>query len=143
MHNWSSCLIENNLELNPSPPNCSIDSWKLLSFFIYIKWLSLVTNKLFKSYIQKCTLPYELILIMTSDLVNHGMVKNTKALISWEWNKNYLQNKKTLNLCIIWLILRSYRLVAKVTFKFKDSIWAKLKSGQPKAKKSIINWNFL
>ena len=51
------------------------------------------------------------------DLVNHGMVKNTKTWISWEWNITLLWNKEILNLCLIWHILRSYRFVAEVTFK--------------------------
>ena len=46
-----------------------------------------------------------------TDSVNHGMVKNTKAWISWEWNINFLWNKKNLNLCRRWNILRSCRFV--------------------------------
>ena len=49
-----------------------------------------------------------------TDLVNHGMVKNTRTGVSWERNIIFLQNKKILNLCFI---LRSYRFVAEVTFK--------------------------
>ena len=45
------------------------------------------------------------------------MVKNTKTGISWERNVIFLRNKKILNLCLRWLILRSYRFVAEVTFK--------------------------
>ena len=52
-----------------------------------------------------------------TDLVNHGMVKNTKAWISWEQNIFFLQNKRILNLCFRWHILRSYCFVAEVTFK--------------------------
>ena len=52
-----------------------------------------------------------------TDLVNHGMVKNTEAWISWEWNIIFLWNKKILNLCFRWHILRSYCFVAEVTFK--------------------------
>ena len=44
-----------------------------------------------------------------TDLVNHGMVKNTKTWISWERNKTFLLNKKILNLCLRWHILRNYR----------------------------------
>ena len=51
------------------------------------------------------------------DLVNHGMVKNTKTWISWEWNITPLRNKKTLNLFLRWHILRSYCFVVEVTFK--------------------------
>ena len=52
------------------------------------------------------------------DLVNHGIVKNTKTWISCERNLIFLRNKKTLNLCFRWNILRSYRFVAEVTFKW-------------------------
>ena len=52
-----------------------------------------------------------------TDLVNHGMVKNTKTWISWERNIIFLWSKKTLNLCFRWHILRSYCFVAEITFK--------------------------
>ena len=52
-----------------------------------------------------------------TDLVNHGMVKNTKTWISWKRNIIFLRNKKILNLCLRWYILRSYRFLAEVTFK--------------------------
>ena len=58
-----------------------------------------------------------------TDLVNHGMVKNTKTWISWERNIIFLRNKKILNLCFRWHILRSYCFVVEVTFKWKDEIW--------------------
>ena len=52
-----------------------------------------------------------------TDSVNHGMVKNTKIWISWEWNIIFPRNKKITNLCLRWHILRSYRFVEEVTFK--------------------------
>ena len=52
-----------------------------------------------------------------NDLVNHGMVKNTKTWISWEPNIIFLQNKKILNLWFRLHILRSYCFVADVIFK--------------------------
>ena len=52
-----------------------------------------------------------------TDLVNHGMIKNTKTWTSWERNIIFLWSKKTLNLCFRWLILRSYCFVAEITFK--------------------------
>ena len=51
-----------------------------------------------------------------TDLVNHEMVRNTRTWISWEWNIIFLWNKKILNLCLRWHILRSYCFVAEVTF---------------------------
>ena len=52
-----------------------------------------------------------------TDLVNHGMVKNTKTWISWERNIIFLRNLNILNLCFRWHILSSYRFVGEVTFK--------------------------
>ena len=52
-----------------------------------------------------------------TDLVNHGMVKNTKTWVSWKRMITFLWNKKILNLCLRWHILRSYRFLAEVTFK--------------------------
>ena len=52
-----------------------------------------------------------------TDLLNHEMVKNTKTWISWEWNITFPWNKKILNLCLWWHILRSYCFVVDVTFK--------------------------
>ena len=46
-----------------------------------------------------------------------GLVKNTITWISWERNIIFLWNKKILNLCLRWHILRSYCFVAEVTFK--------------------------
>ena len=53
-----------------------------------------------------------------TDLVNHGMIKNTKTWISWGQNIIFLWNKKMLNLCFRWHILRSYCFVAEVAFNF-------------------------
>ena len=54
-----------------------------------------------------------------TDLVNNGMVKNTKTSTTWEWNITFLRNKKNLNLCFRWHILTSYDLVVEVTFNVK------------------------
>ena len=51
-----------------------------------------------------------------TNLVNHKMVKNTKIWISWERNTTFLWNKKIINLCLRWHILRIYCFVAEVTF---------------------------
>ena len=72
----------------------------------------------FKRYIQKvhllsCANTHHDI----TDLVNHEMVKNAKNWISWEQNIAFLQNKKILNMCFRWHVLRSYHFVAEVTFK--------------------------
>ena len=39
----AGCLIKKDLELSPSPPNCSKNSWKLLPLLISINWRSLGT----------------------------------------------------------------------------------------------------
>ena len=51
-----------------------------------------------------------------TDLLNHRMFKNTQIWISWEWNIIVLQSKKIINMCLRWHILRSYLLLAEVTF---------------------------
>ena len=75
----------------------------------------------FTRYIQKCTLSHVLMLIMTCSswhpLINQCMVKNTKTWISSERNITFLWNKKILNLCLRWHILRSHRFAAEVTLK--------------------------
>ena len=54
---------------------------------------------------------------VVTDLVNHGMVKNTITWIPEEWNITFTWNKKNFNLCLRCLILRSCRFVTEVTFK--------------------------
>ena len=54
-----------------------------------------------------------------TDLVNHGIVENTKTWIAWELNLTFLRNKKILNLCLRWHISRSYHFVAEETFDNK------------------------
>ena len=56
---------------------------------------------------------------------NRRMVKNTKTWLPWEWNITFLRNKKILNLCLRWHILRSYRFAAEVTFIFHKTVTKK------------------
>ena len=107
------------MESSPSLPNFSKDYWKLLSLLISINWPSLMTwdvvqKMCSKMHLVSCTNTHRDV----TDLVNHGMVKNTKTWISWERNIIFLQNKKILNTCFRCHILRSYHFVAKVTFKW-------------------------
>ena len=94
------------------------DYWKLSPLLISIIWPNLVTSgvavqKIYsKIHLVSCTNTHRDI----TDLVNHGIVKNTKTLLSWEQNIIFLQNKKILNLCFRWHILRSYCSVVEVTF---------------------------
>ena len=92
-----------------------------------------------KRYIQKCTLSHVLIL-MTSQISN-----NTKAWISWEQNIAFLWNKKKINLCLRWHILRIYRFVAEVTFKRKclKSVKQPALSDQPLHCNCAITFNGL
>ena len=85
-----------------------------------------------KMYLVSCTNTHRDV----TDLVNHGMVKNRKTWISWEQNIIFLWNKKILDLCLWWHILRSYDFAVEVTFKetyrnqcfkIKKSIYNKLK----------------
>ena len=52
------------------------------------------------------------------DLLNHGMVENTKTWLSWEQSITFLWNKKILNLCLRWHIMRSCHFAVEVTFNF-------------------------
>ena len=120
----AGCKIEKDLESSPRLPNCSKDYWQLLYLLISINWPSLVTSW---SVIQKIYSKMHIISCANThrgvtDLVNHGMVKNTETWISWKWNIIFLQNKKILNLCFRWLILRNCCFVAEVTFKFKPLV---------------------
>ena len=53
-----------------------------------------------------------------TDLINHGMVENTKTWMSWEQYLTFPQNKKIITLFLRWHILRSYCFIAEVTFKY-------------------------
>ena len=93
---------------------------KLLPLFISINWPCLgtwwvVVQKIYsKMYPVSCTNTHHDV----TDLLNHGMAKITKTWISWERNITFLRNKKTLNLCLRWHILRSYHFVPEVTFEY-------------------------
>ena len=56
-----------------------------------------------------------------TDLVNHRTVKNIKFWMSQERNITFLWNKRILNMCLRWYILRSHRFVAEVTFKYQNA----------------------
>ena len=43
-----------------------------------------------KDIIQKCTVSFITIYHDITDLLNHGIVENTKAWISQEWNISFL-----------------------------------------------------
>ena len=112
------CQIEKDMELSPSPPNCSNGSWILLPLFISINWPNLLTlwvevQKIYsKMHPISCANAHHDV----TDLVNQGMVKNTKTWISCKRNITFLRSKKILNLCLKWHIFRSYRFVVEVTF---------------------------
>ena len=110
--------MEKGLEPSPSPPYCSKEYWKLLHLLITINWPSLVTSLVVyqKIYSKMYLVSYTNTHCDITDSVNHGMVKNTKTWISWERNIIFLWNKKNLNLCLRWHILRCYHFVAEVTF---------------------------
>ena len=111
-------LIEKkSLELSPSPPNHSNNFRKISALLIYIKWLSLVgwwfvVQKIYsKRHPVSSTNTHHDV----TNLVNHGMVQNTKTWISRERNITFLWNKKILNLCLRWYTLRSL-FVVELTF---------------------------
>ena len=92
---------------------------KLFLFFISINWPRLVTYRVVVQKIYSKLHPVSCTDIHhdVTDLVNHGMLKNTKTRISWEWNITFQQNKKTVSLCLKWHILRNYCFVLELTFK--------------------------
>ena len=91
---------------------------KLLSLLISINWPTLELR--FERYIRKCTVFCTNIHLDVIDLVHHGMVKNTK-FDYLENETTFLRNKKIINLCLRWHILRSYRFIVEVTFNDKDN----------------------
>ena len=73
--------------------------------------------------VWKCTLSHVLIFIMTSyiwNIMGHGLVKNTKTWISWEWNITFIWNKK-INLHVRWHISVSFSFVLKVSFNNRSN----------------------
>ena len=107
------CEIEKDLELSPSPPNCSKNSWNLLPLHISINWPSLLTlwvvvQKIYpEMHLVSCTNTHDI-----TDLVNHWMVKSKKTWISWR-NMTFLQIKKILYLNLKYHILRSYHFLVE------------------------------
>ena len=110
--------MEKDLKLCPSPPICSQDYWNMLPLLISINWPSLVTSRVVvqniysKMYLVSYTNTHRDV----TDPVNHGIFKNAKTWISWQRNMIFLRNKKILNLCLRWHILRSYCFVVEVNF---------------------------
>ena len=91
----------------------------------------------FRWYIQKCTPSQVLTHPDATNLLNHGIVKNTKTWISWERTITFLWNKKIPILCLRWPILRSYRFVEEVVFKnnYKNKVAKNWKAIQNQIKK--------
>ena len=129
--------LKNTWNLVPNPPNCSKDYLELLLLLISISWPSLVTSctVVQKIYSKMCLVSCTNIHRDVTDLVNHGMVKNTKSWVYWEWSIIFLRNKKILNLYLRWHILISYRFAVEVTFNkmqekqlWRNSFFKKLKT---------------
>ena len=105
-----------------------------------------------KMHLVSCTNTHHGII----NLVNYGMIQNTKTWISWEQNITFLWNKEILNLCFRWYILRSYHFVVGVTFKKWKLYYNSFTNSQPatllnlsyslirrKIKKSILGSFFM
>ena len=76
----------------------------------------------FKRHIQKYTLSHVLIIIMMSQIWWIMGWLETQKLGYLENVATYLWNKKILNLCLRWHILRSYHFVADVIFKWNQKL---------------------
>ena len=104
------------MELSPSPPNCKrlLEIIPLVYIYQLAKFGDLEScglKDIFKNV--RC---YMYVHHEVTNLVNCQMVQNAKFWISWERKIAFLQNKRNLNLCLRWHMLRSYRFVAEVTF---------------------------
>ena len=74
--------------------------------------ISCGSKKYLKIHLAPCTNTHQNI----TGFVNHGVFKTTKTWIFWEQNITFLQNKKVLNLCLRWHILRNYCFLVEVIF---------------------------
>ena len=114
------CKIEKDLELSPSPANCSSKGFPKIIVLVY-NYLLTKFGDLMSCGSKDNSEMHPVSCFNThhdvTELVNHRMVENTKTWISWEQNITFLWNKKILNLCLKWHILRSYRFLAEATFK--------------------------
>ena len=113
MSNWAKLLNWKG------PGNCSKDSWKIIAcLFISISWRSSVTSVVVqKIYLKIQSVSRTNIHHDVTDLINQEMVKNIKIWISWEWDNFPRKQKRNINLCPRWHILRNYCLVVEVIFE--------------------------
>ena len=120
--NWAKKLAEykNFLHLNLAVPGHLIIHYYCSCLYLWIGQVWWLNELWFKRYIQKCTISCTNTYNDVTDLVNHGMSKNTKTWISWEWNIMFMWNTKILNLCLIDTFWED-QVVAEVTFKSPSS----------------------
>ena len=114
---WHNCLFSNWIRLLKSSKSFKKFQKNIAHAYIYqlTKFGDLMSRDstdLFKMHPVSCTNTHRDV----TDLVNHVMVNDTKTWISQEQNITFLWNKKILNLCLRWHILRSYRFAAEVTY---------------------------
>ena len=109
MNNWSRLLNWKGLELSTNHSNHSNDSRKILTF-LSINWTSLVG---YWVVVQKI---YSKMHPVSCTNTHHDA---TDLVISQERNIAFLWNKKIIDLCLRWHILRSYCVVAEVTLRWK------------------------
>ena len=97
IHNWflvtgAGCKIEKDMEIRKiSEKYCSC-------LYLSIDQVWLVNDLWFKRYVEKCTLPHVLILIMMSQIYmeNQEIVKNAKTRICQKQNITFFETKKFL-----------------------------------------------
>ena len=114
LESWHNFLLSNcSRLLNWKGPGTLLQFSKLLKKFLKIIHLDYIYQLIYsKMHPASCNNTHHDV----TDLVNHGMIENTKTWICWERNITFLRNKKILNLSIVWHILRGYRFVAEITF---------------------------
>ena len=121
-------------------------NWKGARTYLFKRFLKIIAQIVyfhqmakfgeFKRYIQKDIVLFTNTRRDITNLVNHGMVEYRKTWICREQNRTFLRNKKILNLCLRWHILRSYCFVVEVTFKWHAFSHRTLRT-------AIIHWKCL
>ena len=123
MSHWSRLLTWKGPGTKPQSSKSFKRFQKILPLLASINWPSLVgswvgVQKIYwEVHPFSCTNNHHDV----TNLLNHGMVKDPKTWISWGRNIIFLRNKKILNLSLRWHILRSYRFVVEVTFKYHNT----------------------
>ena len=118
MSNYSRWLNWKDLEHSSSSPSYSkISENYCPCLYLSIGQVCWLYKLWFKRYIHKCIQSHLLIFIMMSQIWQIVWSFKRQVWISWEQDINFQGNKKIVNMCLRWHILRSYCFVVEVAFK--------------------------